>query len=300
MGNELYEIFRRNFPFIVRAEDTVLHILEKEDNRVIEKKNEEGKLIGAAVVNKNTLMLLCVDKEYRGRGIGTELLKASESVVCHEGYDEIVVGAGDDYLMPGVPTRKRYFASENENLYPDIDEAASEFFARRGYEHSWKCNCFDMRFSLKDFRHERYSIGDTIDGIGYRWATMADLEEVCRCTDDACEDFTQWYRAETLYREDSSARVLVAVKQDEVVGTLIISAGTEREDLGSVGCTTVKRAYQGKHIAVNLVVLGTKYLRDIGLKEAFLGYTYSGLEHLYGYAGYEICIYYMMAKKRLA
>lgn len=90
------------------------------------------------------------------------------------------------------------------------------------------------------------------------------------------------------------------MKEDEVVGTLIISAETEGKGLGSVGCTTVKRAYQGKHIAVNLVVLGTKYLRDIGLKEAFLGYTYSGLEHLYGYAGYEICIYYMMAKKRLA
>ncbi len=300
MRDELYEIFRRNFPFIVRAEETVFRILENEDNRTIEKRDEKGNLIGVSVLNKNTLMLLCVDKEYRNRGIGTELLRASESIVSSGGYDEIVAGAGDDYLMPGVPTRKRFFDSKNENLYPDIDEAASDFFARRGYGHSWKCNCFDMRFRLEDFRHERYSIGDTIDGIGYRWAAMADLQEICSCTDDACEDFTQWYRAEMLYREGGSAKVLGAVNGAEVVGTLIVSAETEGKGLGSVGCTTVKGAYQGRHIAVNLVVLGTKYLRDIGLRDAFLGYTYSGLEHLYGYAGYEICVYYMMAKKTLA
>lgn len=35
------------------------------------------------------------------------------------------------------------------------------------------------------------------------------------------------------------------------------------------------------------------------LKEAYLGYTYSGLDHMYGYAGYKICVYYNMAFKRL-
>lgn len=47
-----------------------------------------------------------------------------------------------------------------------------------------------------------------------------------------------------------------------------------------------------------MVTIGTKYLKDSGMKEAYLGYTYSGLDHMYGYAGYKICIYYMMAKKK--
>ena len=48
-----------------------------------------------------------------------------------------------------------------------------------------------------------------------------------------------------------------------------------------------------------MVLAGTRSLRDAGLERAFLGYTYSGLERLYGRAGYRICAYYFMAQKRL-
>ena len=44
-------------------------------------------------------------------------------------------------------------------------------------------------------------------------------------------------------------------------------------------------------------MLGTKYLKDIGLKNASLSYTYTGLDKLYGYSGYRISCYYMMGKK---
>lgn len=298
MLNEVYEMFRRNFPFIVRDEQTALHILGNKDNKFIEKRNEQNKLIGVSVIHKNTILLFCVDKEYRNQGIGTELLARSESVIKSNGYDEITVGVGFDYLMPGVPTSKRYYDAVNEKLYDDMDEVASIFFTKRGYEHSWDCNCFDMRFMLRDFRREEHSIGDTIDGITYRWATITDLEEIFICTNEAFEEFTQWYQEKALYDENNNSKVLIATSGNEVVGTLIVGVETEGEDLGSVGCTTVKTTYRGKHIAVNMVTLGTKYLRDRGLKEAYLSYTYSGLDHMYGYAGYKICVYYMMAKKK--
>lgn len=77
--------------------------------------------------------------------------------------------------------------------------------------------------------------------------------------------------------------------------------GTEdaKGRVGSLGCTAVSSAFRGKHIAVNLVIIGTRYLKDSGMQEAYLGYIYSGLEHLYGYAGYKICVCYMMAVKKL-
>lgn len=250
---------------------------------------------------------------YRKSGIGSKLLEQSEIVIRDAGYEEIVVGAGEDYLMPGVPTAKRYFTSVNEKLQSDLDRTASDFFEKRGYEHGWDCNCFDMRFELK-------KTGDTedienrsviINGINYRWAKAADLEAVCSCTNEAHEEFTRWYRKEELYvdsQEETLAtepagkgfsKVLIAVDQDQVVGTLIVSIEAEGKGLGSVGCTTVRPSHQGKHIAVNMVTLGTGYLEKCGMKEAFLGYTYSGLDHLYGYAGYKICTYYMMAKKTI-
>lgn len=93
-------------------------------------------------------------------------------------------------------------------------------------------------------------------------------------SDDAYEDFTQWYKDENLYNENNNQKVLIAVYNNEIIGTLIVSVEAEGKMLGSVGCTTVKHGYRGRHVAVNLVTLGTKYLKDIGMEEGYLGYTY--------------------------
>ena len=301
MLQEYISLFRRNFPFIVREEATVRSILENKECKIIEKRDGGNVLIGAAVIHSKTLLMLCVDKAYRKQGMGSELLSEAEQMIKEAGYEDITVGAGYDYLMPGVPTSKRYVDAVNERLYEEIDTTASDFFEKRGYSHSWDCNCFDMRFPLSEFSKEESRVGDTVDGICYRFATEADKEKICACVDDAYEEFTQYYRSEELYRGDGTQnpKVLIATDGEEVVGTLIVSLETEGEGLGSVGCTTVRPSYQGRHIGVNLVTIGTKYLKDAGMEEAYLGYTYSGLDHMYGYAGYKICVYYMMAEKSL-
>lgn len=301
MQSELNALFRRNFLFIVREEGTVRSILGNKKCKYIEKRNNKNVLIGAAVIHNNTLLMLCVDKEYRNRGIGSELLTEAEQLIKNAGHEEITVGAGYDYLMPGVPTSKRYADAVNECLYEGLDYSASAFFEKRGYIHSWDCNCFDMRFPLSEFVKEEYNVGDTIDGICYRFATEADVPEVWKCVDAAYEEFTQYYKNMELYRGEGkqNPKVLIATDNDEVVGTLFVNLETEGEGLGSVGCTTVKPSHRGRHIGVNMVTIGTKYLKDAGMREAYLGYTYTGLDHMYGYAGYKICIYYMMAKKVL-
>lgn len=86
------------------------------NNIIIDRRNDKGELIGVSIINGNTILLLCVDQEYRSQGIGSD------------------------------------FPSVNEKLYHNIDEAACEFFNKRGYRHSWDCNCFDMRFSLADYK----------------------------------------------------------------------------------------------------------------------------------------------------
>lgn len=299
MIQELYEFYKENFPFIVRNEYTVIDILKNKNNKIIEKRDENGKLIGVSVINENTVILFCVDKKCRNKGLGSGLLELSEQTVKKDGYYEIVIGAGFDYLMPGVPTNKKYFKTVNEDLYSDVDSSAAEFFTKRGYKHSWDCDCFDMRFDLKYFTHNEHTIGETIDGIAYRWAEAADIDSVCECCDDAEEEFTQYYKNEEMYKDGGSERVLTAVFEGETVGALICNKETEGEGLGSVACTVVKRSFQRRRIATNLVTLGTGYLKEAGMKEAYLGYTYTGLDNLYGYAGYKICIYYMIAKKRL-
>lgn len=299
MMDELYELYLRNFPLIVREEAVVRHILAHQGNRIIERRDGQGRLIGAAVVNGNAILMLCVDEGYRRQGIGSLLLEEAEAVIRQDGHEDVVVGCGFDYLAPGVPTSKRYAPAVNERLYKGLDDAASRFFEARGYAHAWGGNCFDMRFPLSEFPGCGDRIGDAIDGVTYRWASPEDFDAVVACVEDACPEFVPYCRLPQFYKEGGPERLLIAAAGQEVAGALVVSLGVEGEGLGSIGCTSVRKAYRGRHIAVNLVTLGTAHLKDCGMREAYLGYTYSGLDHLYGYAGYKICIYYMMAKKKL-
>ena len=280
--DELLEIYHRNFPNNIRNEETVKKILSNSDNHIIEKRID-GNLIGVSIINKNTIIMLCVDKEYRKKGIGTKLLNQSEKYILDQDYDKVNVGAGFDYLMPGVPIN-------DENI---------SFFERRFYTHSWKDDeCFDMDMELKDTICD-YNLGDTINGITYRLANINDLEEIKKCTDDAHENFTKYYMDTNLYNIENNQIVLVAEDNKEICGTLIISKETEAPDTGSVGCTTTKHNHQGKGIATTMVQIGTKYLKDLGYKYGHLGYTYTGLDKMYGKAGYKVTTKYFMAEKPL-
>lgn len=98
-------------------------------------------------------MLLIVDKEYRNKGIGSKLLKQCEEHIKSCGYDKITVGAGYDYLMPGVPTSRKYTDSINENLSKEVNDKASKFFENQLYTHAWgdcvKKSCQWQVFSTK-------------------------------------------------------------------------------------------------------------------------------------------------------
>lgn len=298
---DIYRLFRQVFPYIRREEQTLRDIMSDERYERIERRNDSGELIAVSMISAPTILLLMVREDYRGLGIGSQLLRQSEGIIKQQGHGKVVLGLGKDYLMPGVPTSKRYFEAEHENLYPFLNSEASTFFEKRHYHHAWKdANCFDMRMSLADFHDEGCQVGDTIDDILYRWADRSDLESIVACVDDAEKEFTGYYLTEDLYNGQRPQQVLVADNGSEIVGTLIVSVETEGKDLGSVGCTTVRHDHRGRHIGVNMVKTGTRYLKDIGLSEACLNYTYSGLDHMYGYAGYQICTYYMMGEKDIS
>ena len=148
---DLYEMFRENFPFIIRENNTAMNILSDPNNKVIEKRNEDGDLIGVSVINKNTIYMLCVNKEYRHKGIGTWLLNESENYILSKGYDKVIIGAGDSYLMPGIPMRSKPYTEtlKEDRIYDDVTDDANDFFTKRGYAHSWNdCNCFVFCFIL--------------------------------------------------------------------------------------------------------------------------------------------------------
>ncbi len=298
---EIIKMFRKEFPYIDREEKTLKDILSNKDNHFIERRDKNNNLIAISIVNQNVILFFCVDERFRKKGIGTVLLKESENYIINNGYNNVVIGAGFDYIMPGVPTSKKYYNSVNEDLAKEVNDNASNFFEKRGYLHSWDCNCFDMKMKLKDFNQFENSINDRINGVKYRWATITDLLEIVDCADDACQyqdnKFSKYYRNEKLYNENNNQRVLVAEKENKIVGCIIVSVEVESKNLGNVGCTCVRYSETHQGIGSNMVLLGTQYLHNVGLKNASLGYTYSGLDKMYGNAGYKISCYYMMAIK---
>ncbi len=301
--NEIIQLFRKEFPFVDREDETLKKILSNKNNTFIEKRDNKGKLIAVSVINKNTIIFFCIDKNHRNKGVGSQLLTESENLIKNNGFNNVVVGAGFDYIMPGVPTSKKYYSSINENLANEVNDIASNFFEKRGYLHSWDCNCFDMKMNLKSFNNFNNAINDTINNVKYRWATIEDLDQIVECADDACqyqdEKFSKYYKNENLYNPSNNQRVLVAEKNNKIVGCIIVSIEAEAKGLGNVGCTCVRYSETHQKIGTTMVLLGTRYLHDIGLEKASLGYTYSGLDKMYGNAGYKISCYYMMATKNL-
>ena len=72
--DEILGIFRQNFPYVSREEQTLMGVISHEGNATFRRSDGDGRLMGCAIVNRNTILLLVVEKEYRGQGIGTELL----------------------------------------------------------------------------------------------------------------------------------------------------------------------------------------------------------------------------------
>lgn len=302
--DEIFNIFKQNFPFVSREDDTIRRIISHPDNLILRRHSPEGRLIACAIVNQNTILLLVVDKPHRCQGIGSQLLKDCEESIQRNGHQKVILGVGFDYLMPGVPTSRRYAPSVNERLDPLVNTSASDFFEHRGYLHAWgECNCFDMKMQLADFLPYDHQIGDIIDGIHYRWATPEDLEGIVVCADDACqyqdESFSKYYRNPELYQPDGQERVLIAEQAGRIVGTLIVCVETEAPDTGNVGCTCVATDMTHQRIATTMVRLGTRHLKTLGLTKASLSYTYSNLDTLYGVSGYHISTYYFMGEKAI-
>ncbi|MDR0294215.1 MAG: GNAT family N-acetyltransferase [Oscillospiraceae bacterium] len=281
MVNEIYSLYKECLPDINRSEETVKRILGDTGNHIINYM-VAGKLAGVSVINDNTILLLCVEKSFQNRGVGGELLKQSEEYILSNGFHKFVAGAGKDYIMPGIP----------------MNNGAHNFFKKRGYIHSWgNRGCFDMCQMLKDFDYNEHSIGDVIAGITYRRALIHDVDNIVKCVSDAEESFVQYYQNEEVYEKGANPLVLIAEKDNEVLGALMVDIETGNTDTGSIGCTATACQHRNKGIATNMVILGTKYLKDIGLSKVYLSYTYTDIVSMYGRAGYKVCMEYYMGEK---
>ena len=283
MINEIHKLFRKELPDIMTGDEPIKRVLTNEKNHFIYRK-ENDTLIGVSVINENTIFLLLVDKNHQRQGIGTSLLKESEEYIKSKGFNKVKLGVGSDYIVPGAPMNK------NAHL----------FFEKHGYHHSWGDeSCIDLAMSLNDFDIYEHKIGDTIDGILYRIATINDIKGIALCCEEDASNFIEYYSSEDMYDPENSDCVIIAEKDGEILAALMIGIESEEKKIGYGGSIITAPHSRGKGIATNMLKIGTSYMKSIGLETVWLSYTYTAIETIYSKLGYKRCMEYFMGEKEI-
>jgi len=279
--SDILALFRKELPEILIGDRAVLGNLKDEDNHFIYRM-ENDELIGVSVINGNSVYLLLVDKHHQGQGIGTALLKESEEYIKAKGFNKVKLGVGKDYIIPGVPM--------NRNVH--------KFFEKQGYIHSWgDLGCIDLSLSLSDFIYNEHKIGDTIDGILYRFANPDDVDGIKSCCEEDSSDFIELYSDESMYTPNSSDPVIIAEKDGEILAALMIGTESEENGIGYGGCIITAPRHRNKGIATNLLKIGATRMKNMGLKTVWLSYTYTAIENTYKKLGFKVCMEYFMGEK---
>jgi len=283
LAEEVYNLYRKVLPGIYRDEDTVRKLLVSKNVRIVDYKADK-KLVGFSLIHNNAIYLLCVDTDYQKKGIGTKLLKQSEKIIRANGYSSVILGAGKDYIMPGVPMKNN----------------AHMFFIKNGYTHSWgDTGCVDMSMELSGFDYSLHKPGDTVKYVTYRWAEPEDYDNIYQCVLNAEENFAEFYENKELYDSSSNTKILIAERKQRVVGVLMVINSKYNDGIGSLAALATAPDMRGKGIATMLMHLGTKALKDKGLRTSYLSYTYTDIVGLYSKVGYWVCMEYFMGKKNL-
>ena len=125
----------------------------------------------------------------------------------------------------------------------------------------------------------------------------ADGEQGAACISDAEPKFLPFYRNERFYRQGTERPILIAEQDRKVLGAILMYV-SHTHGMGSVGAVATAHPYRNRGIAANMVRLGTGYLKELGLKRACLGYTYTQIVPMYERAGYRISMEYFMGEKK--
>lgn len=269
---EMLDMYNSSFNLIKTTKKVFIErLLLKSKDTVIFCEYDGNKIIGFSIVNKNAIMLLCVDEKYKGSGIGSQLLQASETEI-KKNYDKVNLGCGETYLIPGVPV--------------DTKSNYSEWFLTRGYKQTW--TSFDM---LIDLKTQNYVLENSLT---IRKANAEDLNTIIKVAEEA-------YGDSEVYKKQNINNVYVAIKDNEIIGLVIIEPNKclyplSIKNCGIFGCICIKKEYRKHGYGMELLKYALIELQKQN-DYCHIGYTY--LDWWYKKVGATKYIEYTMCEKDL-
>ena len=253
-------------------------ILHRDNSQIFTAENSKT-IIGFIVVNGNSVVILCVKKEYRHSNYGKHLLIMAEGFISAN-YDEVILGGGG--LFQGVPC-------DNE------EESSVPFFEKRGYSAEW--TSVNMGLTLNEKSVSKLKETPRPDGVTYRFADDNDRDKLLAAVKDAQEDWLP------IFEENKDAPVLLAVCGDEIAGFEMVEEYggmffSDNEKHGMIGCVGVTHKYRRRGIGLAMTAEGSLSLYEKNCKDIQLLYV----ERVawYNKLGYEVTSRQWMGKKEIS
>lgn len=282
MKDHIYSIFSECFPQLPVGKDVFFRLLDA-DNCKLFMDDDSGAPAGFSAVSGNCIRLLCVRPDFRGKGIGSRLLRESEEFIARSGFDRAVLGGTDSGLFIGevVPTDLPDYASATLN----------SFFGHRGYRS--ESGCMEMKMPSESFDPNKLDIPPCLDGVSFVLADGGDMESL-RCAVGAVDpEWVQYFTAES--------PVLIAKLDGETAGFCIIDENADtvitsgENNVGSIGCVGVVPQMRKKGIGLAMVAEAMRRLKQNGCTDVFIHYTY--LDWWYGRLGFRTFLRYSFSEK---
>lgn len=273
--NGYYELYQRCFPDYPTTPETFQSILRPDLAHVIVH-TVEDRLVGYVMVHDNSIPLLCVDEDYRGRGIGSTLLTKAERTISALGRHKAVLGCGPHYLLQGVP-----------------DGPAVDFFQHRGYAAGW--TSINMELDLASFDPASLAIPPAPEGLTFRLAEKSDIPALLKAVEAAEPGWVSIFA-------DCTDPILLAGLDGEIAGFEILSPDGGHftrpgQRIGSVGCVGVVPDMRERGIGMAMVAEGCSWLKSKNCTQIELRYTW--LESWYGKLGFRTVSRQWMGEKNL-
>jgi len=213
---------------------------------------------------KGVITFIFIKKEYRGNGIGTNLIKQSIDWFKTKGVKEIVFGAGSgSYIFPGLP--------KNLNI--------ENFFKKNDFNVS-DTGLVDMYQDITNWSADNNIFKKIYEKgiiIKYSNETVAD-----KIIDFSKENFPNWYE---YYKKDMEEKnfdkVFYAAIDNEIVGISNLWIGDCTWDLlfesnvGGGGALGVSEKHRGQGIGIAMKTWGTQRIKEKGIKYIWIGWTYA-------------------------
>ncbi|MEK3888708.1 GNAT family N-acetyltransferase [Bacillus sp. FSL K6-3431] len=253
--------------------------------------NESDEVIGFVIskrwqedleVEMNTetgwIQVLLVDSEYRGKGIGSALLKKAETALKADGAVKITLGSDPWHYFPGLPS--------------GFDKTI-RWFEKRGYKHN--IQVYDL---ISHYEDEVESSMPDKEDIEFMMLKMDEKE--------AFIDFMhrtfpgRWeYEAIQYFKKGGTGREFVVLKsKGEILGFCRVNdihspfiaqnvywSPLFNTPLGGLGPLGVDSSIRGKGYGLAIVEAGVHFLRNRGIHSIVIDWTV--YIEFYGKLGYE-------------